>query len=266
MRFKIFLLILFLFVAARQSAAEPSPYRRYNATDSYIFGAAVFGGMSALYLDTRLKPLTDEHIAALDRQNVNPFDRPATTYNSKAVADVSDWTMRASLALPFTLLAGKNMRKDVSSIALLYVQTMAVTGMITELTKVSVLRVRPYAYNPDVSLGSKKALDARKSFFSGHTSSSFAGTVFFARVFSDYNPDSKLKPYVWAGALTLSSVVAYSRVRAGRHFPTDVIAGAAVGGLVGYWIPELHKKKLSGAASAMSVQASPAFISVQIVF
>ena len=266
MRVRILIFLLVQLIIAGQIQADSSPYQKYNAADGYIFAASAIGGGGALLLGARIKPLTDEQIAALDRGDVNPFDRRATLYDSKVVADISDWTMRAALLLPAALFVHRDVRADAVNVGMLYLQTLAVTGMITELTKVSILRVRPYAYNPEVAVANKKAVDARKSFFSGHTSTSFAGAVFFAKVFSDYHPHSKWKPYVWAGSLGLSSVVAFSRVRAGRHFPTDVLAGAVVGGLVGYWVPGLHKKKSGGDASAMNVHAGPTFVSVRFAF
>ena len=71
-----------------------------------------------------------------------------------------------------------------------------------------------------------------------------AGTSFLtARLYSDFHPDSKWKPAVWAAAATIPAVTAYLRVQGGKHYPTDVAAGYAVGALTGYFIPKLHKSK-----------------------
>jgi len=48
---------------------------------------------------------------------------------------------------------------------------------------------------------------------------------------------------LWISAATIPAIAAGLRVASGRHFPTDVLTGYAVGALVGYYIPELHKKK-----------------------
>ena len=48
---------------------------------------------------------------------------------------------------------------------------------------------------------------------------------------------------MWSGAFLIPATTAYLRVKAGRHFPTDVIAGYATGAIVGYLIPHLHKKE-----------------------
>jgi membrane-associated phospholipid phosphatase len=36
-------------------------------------------------------------------------------------------------------------------------------------------------------------------------------------------------------------MMGWLRVRGGRHFPTDVLAGLLVGGTVGWLVPHLHQ-------------------------
>jgi hypothetical protein len=67
---------------------------------------------------------------------------------------------------------------------------------------------------------------------SGHTSIAFAG----ARL-SNRNLDSiEMKPWVRnslkTGNLAMAAAVGWARVEAGRHFPTDVLIGAALGNFV----------------------------------
>jgi membrane-associated phospholipid phosphatase len=42
-------------------------------------------------------------------------------------------------------------------------------------------------------------------------------------------------------ATALSTFVSVERVRAGKHFPTDVIAGSLAGAGVGIVVPHLHR-------------------------
>jgi membrane-associated phospholipid phosphatase len=118
------------------------------------------------------------------------------------------------------------------------------TYNLTEITKRTVGRARPYAYSqstaPEVQWTSE---DARASFFSGHSSIAACNAAFAATVFSDLYPNSKWKPWVWAGAAILPSLTAMERMRAGQHFPTDVLVGLAVGAAVGHVVPRLHRIK-----------------------
>ena len=68
-------------------------------------------------------------------------------------------------------------------------------------------------------------------------------TFLTARIITDLHPDTKNKGVIWGAAITAPAILGYMRVRAGRHFPTDVIAGYAVGATIGYLIPEFHLVK-----------------------
>ena len=41
----------------------------------------------------------------------------------------------------------------------------------------------------------------------------------------------------------MSTFISYERVRAGQHFPTDVIMGALVGAGIGVLVPHLHRRR-----------------------
>ncbi len=250
---KIFFILFLSAVMFNASFAAQSPYELYASQDNLLLGGAAVGGLTAWLLNGGIEPLTAEQIAALDREDINAFDRPATYNYSEHSADLSDWGLRLFIVLPAALMADAKMRSDAATVGMLYLETMALAGVATELTKVSVRRIRPYAYNPEVPLHDKMARDTRKSFFSGHTSTSFAAGVFFAKVFEDYYPESRWRPYVWAGSLGLASIVACWRVNAGRHFRTDVLVGALVGGTVAWLVPEMHKK----TAAFFSIANSP---------
>ena len=45
-----------------------------------------------------------------------------------------------------------------------------------------------------------------------------------------------------AGGTLLTGFVGYERVRAGAHFPTDVIMGALAGASIGVLVPHLHRR------------------------
>ena len=116
---------------------------------------------------------------------------------------------------------------------------------ITNIAKHTVGRTRPFVYNPDVDVSTRTEDGSRLSFFSGHTSHTAAATFFIAKVFSDYHTNfhSAAKAGIWAFSISLPAVTGYLRVKAGKHFPTDVIAGYIVGATTGWLIPQLHKIK-----------------------
>ena len=123
-------------------------------------------------------------------------------------------------------------------------ETFAMAWGFTNLSKRIAKRPRPYMYNDNYDIfpmEMRRRDDARMSFFSGHTSGSAAMYYFTAVTFSKYYPDSKLKPFVWGTSISIPVLTGFMRVKAGKHFPTDVLLGYVVGALIGgVLVPALH--------------------------
>ncbi|MEM6964761.1 MAG: phosphatase PAP2 family protein [Bacteroidota bacterium] len=227
-------------------ATAQSPYQLDKKKEIIIYGAAsTLLGTSIALEYTAVSPFSESQISNLDRTNINAFDRRATNYLSSSAAEASDYLKYVSYPLPLFFAFHKNSRKDVKKILILYGETLFLTSGTTGIAKRLVRRTRPLIYNENVLLERKLNKDAKYSFFSGHTSVTTANFIFAAKVFSDYFPESKWKPIVWSGAILGSVSTGYFRVRGGRHFPTDVIAGFLVGGAFGYFVPHFHKVKSS---------------------
>ena len=63
-----------------------------------------------------------------------------------------------------------------------------------------------------------------------------------AQTYADFHPNSNAKPYIWASAAIYPAIVGWMRVKAGKHFPTDVIVGYLAGAAVGMLVPRIHRK------------------------
>ena len=108
----------------------------------------------------------------------------------------------------------------------------AIAGIAVQIPKHLIGRPRPrythhdaFEYGPSIQSG----LDA---FPSGHATASFAVAAVLARYFPRM-------AWVWYGA---ASFVGLSRFLRGSHFPTDVVAGAVLGFLVGYVCARPYKE------------------------
>lgn len=122
-------------------------------------------------------------------------------------------------------------------------EALTIDLALTQLVKHLVRRPRPYAYNPNVALARKLDRDASLSFFSGHASLAFASATALSYTFWQRHPSDALgRGLVLGLSLAAATGTGYLRVRAGKHFWSDVVVGALVGGAVGLLVPLLHDR------------------------
>ena len=115
------------------------------------------------------------------------------------------------------------------------IRAVLVSGAITAVAKGTVGRARPFAApgDPDVfSPGHGFTNASFGSFPSGHTSAAFATATVLARELNIAHPSSRwwVNPLLFGGA----TFVGFSRVYQRQHWPSDVVAGAALGTITGY--------------------------------
>ena len=72
-------------------------------------------------------------------------------------------------------------------------------------------------------------------FISSHACNTFALAVFITNIMKKYYSKIGYVMYIWA------SLVAYSRIYMGVHYPGDVIVGAAVGMIVGFVVWRIYR-------------------------
>lgn len=256
-------LFLSLFPFSIVYAQIESPYKCTKKKDAIIYSIGSAGLGVGYYLHTKAPVLNIEQVQLLDKNTINRFDRIATSYSSMRAKKASDVFFYGAIAMPSVFAFSKRMRKDAKSIALIYGETLFLTVGITAITKKSILRNRPFVYNPDFDISIKLEKNARYSFFSGHASVVSASSFFTAKVFADYYPDSKWKPVVWGAAATIPAITGYLRVRAGKHYPTDVITGYAVGAVIGILVPQIHKRKKRNKNVQLSVNPMGGYFSLR---
>lgn len=218
-----------------------APYYLFLKRELLIGGT----GIGSVVLGSHLKDQVPEvRLHELELGTIPFFDRFAVDFNSGAAGKASDRTRDLSSVLPALLLLGKPSRRDAPTLLLLYAETVALRRGLTSIVKYTARRPRPYLRAEGLDGETIVRSGDREAFLSGHTSGTASTAFFFGRVFADYYPDSKLKPYVWGLAIGLPAITGYQRIRAGQHYPSDIIAGYALGAAVGYLVPTLHKRQV----------------------
>ena len=236
-------LLTFLMVAQTVYSQTESPYETSFKKDAPLVVAGLGLSYLGLTLIKNKKELTLAQVASKSKDDVFFIDRFAAGNYSQKADDDSYIPFYGSFAIaPLVALIDRNQRSHYGQVSVMFIETMSAAAASFTIAAGLVQRSRPYVYNTSVPLAERQDSDSQRSFFAGHTAATAAATFFAAKVYADFNPDSKLKPYVWAAAATVPAVVGYMRLRGGNHFLTDNILGFGVGAACGILIPQLHKK------------------------
>jgi len=244
-------LIMLSLVLPGFSQAVNFPYELRSGRDAVLIasGSALIHG--AVIGHNRKAKMKVNDLALLNPADVNPFDRFATRYWEPPLNDLRESFEPASVVITCLSVGsyglyskGKTHEwESLKTLSLMYLEGLYLSAGTMLLAKTLVERPRPYAYNTNLPLTTRDRGANNESFFSGNATILFYHSVFLSQVFSDLFPASKLKPWIWAATLSLSTFSGILSVRSGWHYPTDVMTGALVGGLAGYLIPALHKAK-----------------------
>lgn len=244
-------------------AAEPPLPLRYDlATDLSVTAAALASVVALAALKPELTPLQCR-ICAPGR--IDDAVHGALLWGNPAAADT--WSnVLANAVLPAGMLgydlvsaigAGDPAAAAVDT--LLIVEAVSLDTVLELGVKYATGRLRPYAWYGHLP-PQPGAYDQNLSFYSGHTSTAFAtaasaGTVFMMRGYPG-------APVVLGLGLAVAGGVGYLRMAADQHYLTDVLAGAAVGGLVGFAVPWVFHRPRAGAPQPGDVLPAPGGIAI----
>ncbi|HMI85397.1 MAG TPA: phosphatase PAP2 family protein [Polyangiaceae bacterium] len=175
---------------------------------------------------------------------------------STMTSGASDGTLLGSVALPIAFEAAQGFDLRSVNAAMLYGEVLWANVLLNTAAKYALPRLRPYNYRdpPAAAYVESQGIDAYLSFYSGHASTAFAAAVGGSYLFSAAHPDSAANPWLWGFESALASATAIWRIRAGKHFYSDVAAGAVVGSALGVGIPLLegvhHRPSMTDMAFA----------------
>jgi len=219
-------------------------YKLKPARDILVFSVdATWSGYAFTKIYSKDRS-SESKILSLDKNDINGFDRWAVRPYSEKLGSTSNVIFHGSMPLPFLFLLCKNTRKNFFKLTFLYLEAMSITGLLYTGSVYFTDRFRPYTYSNETPMTWRTRGGAKNSFYAGHVALVATSTFFMAKVFADYNPDSKIRwlMYTLAGAAT--GTMAYLRHRGGFHFPSDIILGITQGTLTGILVPHFHKNKL----------------------
>jgi membrane-associated phospholipid phosphatase len=214
---------------AAQTAAPPYRVGWGDAASVTVAATiALLGARTTPPLST-CAPCDRADLPGIDRGTVDLRSGFARTASDVALVGVAGGALLAAVSG----VGPARARGDVVVLA----NAVAWTAAATEWLKIGVHRARPALYR-DGAVQAAAHADNRKSFPSGHTSTAFATAVAYTTL-----AQRQRLPHATRNSLLLLSGatgVGALRVLGGKHFPTDVLAGAALGSAIGWIVARLH--------------------------
>lgn len=250
--------------------ADSSVYRLRAGVDIPVTLVGVAGFISGMNAQAERPPLTVLDLGRIDSYNVPGFDRAALRIDPSGqdrAMRTSDRILYGTMVAPALLLFDDGVRREWTNVFGMYIEAAAITSGTQAWSCVASGRYRPIAYIPTATF--EQRIDQRNShsFYSGHTANTAVASFFMAKVLDDMHPELGGKRWLLYGAAAIPpALVGYYRIEAGKHFPTDVLAGAALGAATGILVPELHKRApLNGRLTAMPI-ASTGLLGMHVAF
>ena len=182
-----------------------------------------------------------DYIRELDHQLLIFINQLGNTgWDSFWLTITNAWNWIPFFLLILFVVFKKFSRREVKWILFYVGLTFFFTALMTFGTKELVQRLRPL-HNEEL-MPYLRIITTEKgySFFSGHTSNSFALTTFLYLVFR-----KRMKVAFWLFLWPIP--YAYSRLYLGVHFPTDILVGLLVGittAHIGYWLYRKNEQRL----------------------
>ncbi len=169
---------------------------------------------------------------------------------SKAVSQAGTYYTLGAAAGAFVALGAAAGNRRAVETGLLAAASVAHVESIAQILKYAAGRERP-----DFETGTHgRFWQRQQSFPSGHAMATWAVATIISKEYSDNR-------FIRYGIYAFPILVSVSRIGAQRHFPTDVIAGGALGHFIGSWLYDRHHDRaLEGAGvRALGLSFAPSF-------
>ena len=227
-----------------RARAQPVPTIDVSVVDAAVIATAAVGTFAFSRLPVAPSKWQSEPFF---------FDEGTRGVQSTTHSTIADALVLSSVVVPVAAGAARDDDERAPKLVV-YAESLAVAGLLNGIAKYVVQRPRPHSYgiSPEATAYTEsRGADAYLSFFSGHATMAFTSAVAGSYLYAYGNNDTTSRAILWGVEMALASATATERVRAGKHFPSDVVVGAAVGTGVGLLVPRAHMSDRS--AVSMSI-------------
>jgi membrane-associated phospholipid phosphatase len=252
-----------LALALALTAFEPQGTSPYAV--NWVFDTTLtLSSFSMVYLmhEVAGKSLDNDYICSeahpdtpCDPSTLPGIDRGTVGKHSKTWDNVGNYGFYAIIggaalgaALDNGLSGGTGRFRGFAADTIVIMESTGLAVATAHAIRFGIRRPRPTQYEggADVQMSD---LERHLSFPSGHSTSSAAIATAFATTYWLHHPDDPSRWFVAGGSFAAATLAGFGRVGAGRHFPSDAIAGQVIGTAFGILIPLAHEANLNVAVS-----------------
>ena len=213
--------------------APAAPYRvTWRDAASVGIGGVLYvlpGALGLPHGAPSCAPCDPGTLPGLDRWALHPLSETGDVASDVVLAGVAGFTA-------FAGLHGLQAQQWRGNFAV-FASTASWTAATTEWLKVLVRRKRPVLYTSD-AVAAASDPESQQSLPSLHASLAFAAATSYLVIARRQHLPHRMRNtlLLYAGAVGVAAL----RVAAGKHFPTDVLASAALGSGIGWVVPTVH--------------------------
>ena len=227
-----------LLVLLARAAAAQAPYRVTWWDGASVVAAGALGAIPHLAGLPNGAPPCGNPVPC-DPASLSRFDRIALHNLSGTAGTASTVALVGLIGFSgIAALDGATAAQARGDVAV-FSNALGWTFATTEWVKVFAHRSRPVLYTAAAPAAASDP-DNRRSFPSGHASLAFAAATSYVVMAGRERLPHRTRNAVLAYGAALG--IAVLRVSAGKHFPTDVIGGAALGSGIGWLTATVHAR------------------------
>ena len=225
-------------LSALAGAAPPAAAQRaYHATwgDAVSLGAASI--LTVLPEGLKL-PSGAPDCAPCDPATLWGIDRQALGARSSTASAASNVAVLGVAGLGGLALVWHRRPRDARGDAVAYADAVGWSAVAAQWLKVAIGRERPVMYTSG-AVAAAADRDNQRSFPSSHTTVAFsAATAYLVIARREHLPHRARTALLLYGGALATGVL---RIEGGKHFPTDVLGGAALGSGLGWLAATIHR-------------------------
>lgn len=253
------LVIALLLGSLGEARAQTRPLGEARSDRYYYMHGGLTLGAFALTAVEELA--TRGHGPGYDLASFGPDDVVRSNF-SEAAAHLSDKLLAVTMTAPLFMQMSNGFDTSMANASLIYAESHAFDLLLANTVKIAVRRPRPYTHSRARSVqefAENQGSDAYASFYSAHSSTAFTSAMAGSLLYAARTDDLVARHVVWGFEFLMAGMTAQLRVRAGRHYRTDIWVGTAAGLAVGTLVPALHGVELGRVRPTELATAGGAF-------